>query len=570
MKHKPYLLLLSGFVLLIALHADANDLQPIAEYGLPIGPPATLRMPPGSPVPIPDFLEPLAPGLSGAFEGINFNDNPALSGQYYIPPDPIAAAGPGHIVAVVNSAIEWYAKSGTRQFRQSLFDFFEPLAPQDDPFDPKVIYDQYAGRFLVVCLVKVDNGSNDPGNVSRVLAAVSDNGDPNGNWYLAAIDSKIAINESEHWADFPGLALDEEAVYITANMFTFGSGAFRASRLWIIRKEIGAGGFYDGGAPTYGSYDPSTLAGLSGQSFTLQPAHVLGAGGVAPGVGTFLVSANWTQSGGINELLSIIRVDNPLGSPTFLNQFVSLGDIHNGSAVFPDAPQAGTAVLIDAGDRRALQAVWRDNSLWVVHTVNPPSGPDAGQATAHWCEVDTASLSSLSLIQQGNIGGEDIAAGTHTFYPSIGVDAFGNVGIGFAASAPAIFPGAYYTGRKASDPAGSVQPSVALAAGVDYYIRFFSGSRNRWGDYSGISVDPSDDATFWVFNEYALTRGTPISGEDGRWGTRFGKFSFAACEGDLSGNDNDVDGSDLAVLIDNPGLLTLSIFADNFGRVGCL
>ena len=265
----------------------------------------------------------------------------------------------------------------------------------------------------------------------------------------------------------------------------------------------------------------------------------------------------------------MIRVDNPLGSPTFTNRFVNLGDIHNGSPAFPQAPQAGTSTLIDAGDRRALHAVWRDNSLWVVNTVNPPSGPDAGQATAHWCEIDTTVLSSLSLVQQGNIGGEDIAPGTHTFYPSIAVDAFGNVGIGFAASAPTIFPGAYYTGRKTTDPAGTVQPSVTLAAGLAYYARFFGGTRNRWGDYSGISVDPDDDATFWVFNEYALARGTIINGEDGRWGTRFGKFSFAACEGDLSGNDNDVDGSDLAALIGTPALLALPIFAEDFGRTGC-
>jgi len=111
--------------------------------------------------------------------------------------------------------------------------------------------------------------------------------------------------------------------------------------------------------------------------------------------------------------------------------------------------------------------------------------------------------------------------------------------------------------------------SVTLAAGFDYYIRFFNGTSNRWGDYSGISVDPADDATFWVFNENALTRGTLIGGEDGRWGTRFGKFSFPACEGDFNGNDGDVDGSDLAALIGNPSLLSISIFAEDFGRTGC-
>jgi hypothetical protein len=62
-----------------------------------------------------------------------------------------------------------------------------------------------------------------------------------------------------------------------------------------------------------------------------------------------------------------------------------------------------------------------------------------------------------------------------------------------------------------------------------------------------------------VFNEYALVRGTPFGGEDGRWGTRFGSFTFTVaepCEGDFDG-DGDVDGTDLAV------------FAADFGRTNC-
>ncbi len=143
------------------------------------------------------------------------------------------------------------------------------------------------------------------------------------------------------------------------------------------------------------------------------------------------------------------------------------------------------------------------------------------------------------------------------------------MGIGFAASAPGIFPGAYYTGRKPSDPAGTVQPAETLAAGVDYYIRTFGGARNRWGDYSGMSVNPADDRTFWVYNQYALTRGTVISAEDGRWGTRFGSFIFSGCAGDFD-NDGDVDGRDLKELIDATSLRNLSEFAMEFGRMDCL
>ncbi|GBD86825.1 hypothetical protein BMS3Abin03_00749 [bacterium BMS3Abin03] len=109
--------------------------------------------------------------------------------------------------------------------------------------------------------------------------------------------------------------------------------------------------------------------------------------------------------------------------------------------------------------------------------------------------------------------------------------------VGFSVSASSIFPGFYYTGRLSTDPAGTTITPGVVKAGVDYYVRKFGGSKNRWGDYSGASVDPSDDQTFYVFNEYALSRGTILPyypTEDGRWGTVFGKIGVSALPVELS------------------------------------
>jgi len=479
-----------------------------------------------------------APGVGTTIEGINFDEDAANSGFYHIPPDPIGTAGPNHLISVVNTSIEWFTKAGVKQNSQRLGknstsitgSFFESLTPANATFDPKVIYDQYAGRFLVVTLERVDPPAT---TFSRILIAVSDDSDPNGTWYFYAINSKILMGGVDHWADYPGFAVDEEAVYITANMYTFGSKIFGGSRLWIVNKTP----FYTGGSAVVTVHDPSVAASLPDTASTLQPAHMFGTG--PTGVGTFLVTTGWVS--GSTDFLSIIRIDNPLATPTFSNQFISLGNITTGST-FPDAPQQGTTVKIETNDVRALNAIWRNNALWTTNTVVPPSGSDAGQATAHWYKINTSNLSSLSLQDQGNVGGEDIASGTYTFFPSIAVDASGNMAIGFAASGPNIYPGAYYTGRLANDPAGTVQPTGVLRSGLDFYIRTFSDTRNRWGDYSGISVDPVDDATFWVFNEYAITRGTILPqypGQDGRWGTAFGGFTFAPTPS-LSINDASV------------------------------
>ncbi|HKQ47634.1 MAG TPA: immunoglobulin domain-containing protein [Phycisphaerae bacterium] len=465
-----------------------------------------------------------APPLTNSFEGINFEEDGANTDFLHIPPDPCGAAGPNHVVSVVNCSIEWYTKDGSLENSQRLGrnsstaagSFFAPVAPVNNTFDPKVIYDQYDGRFVVVSLERQDFGAGNPSNTSRILVAVSDDSDPNGTWRVSAINSKINISGSDCWADYPGFAVDDNAVYITNNMFSFGNNAFGGARLWIINKTP----FYSGGAIAFTVHDPPGASGQ--QATTMQPAHMFGA---APaGVGTFLVRYSGFTEASI-ESLSIIRVDNPLGAVSFNHEFVEAGDIDNTSSSFPGVPQSGTSTTIDGGDRRALHAVWRNNALWMTACVLPPSGADAGQVTAHWFKVDTTTLSSLSIADQGNISGNDVAANAHTFYPSIAVNGNGNMAVGFALSAATIFPGAYYTARAAGDAAGSVQPTGTLATGLDFYVRTFGGGRNRWGDYSGISLDPADELSFWIFNEYARTRSLFL-GEDGRWGTRWGQAPF--------------------------------------------
>ena len=505
-----------------------------AETPLPSGPPQNALVEhSSSSAPL---WEPLAPPLATMFDGANFDTNVSLSGGWaFIPPDPSVAAGPDHVVSVVNVTIEWYTKNGTRQSSQLLRTFFSSLSPANYLFDPKVLYDQYENRFVVVALEKQDdrdgNDTGDSDDTSRILLAVSDDNDPNGTWYFQAINSKLNIGGTDRWADYPGFAVDDKAVYVTCNMFGFGNTGGYDVRLWIVDKGVSSG-FYNGGAATVNVYDPIPSGGYA---LTLQPAHTFG---TPPGnMGVFLAGySGLTDS--TNEYLEVIRVENPLGSPTFTlvgtsSGFVPLGNIDGTTVSMPDAPQQGSAQRIDTGDRRTYHAVWRDNTLWTATHVVPPTGADSGQATVHWIKLDTTNTAAVTLADQGNVGGEDVAAGAYTFYPSIAVDSCGNMGLGFAVSASSIYAGAYYTGRLAGDAAGTVQPTSVLAAGTDWYYRAFGGSRNRWGDYSGLALDPDNEATFWAYNEYAMTRGTVISGEDGRWATRFGAWPSGLDFGDL-------------------------------------
>jgi hypothetical protein len=473
-------------------------------------------------------LEPNTPNTITTFDGFDFDDNPIYNGGFYfIPPDPCGVAGLNRVIAVVNAMIECRDTTGTLIWQDDLAGFFTSLTPTTFTFDPKVIYDQYEDRFVVVDLERVDAGLNpDPGNISRIFLAVSKTGTPasatSADWYYHSINAEESIGGLDNWADYPGFAIDEEAVYVTANMFDHApfTGFSTATRLWIVDKGV-VGGFYGGGAASVGGgWDFPGLTG--GAVLTHQPAHVFGAGGVGGTVGTFLVGYSGFTDG-VSEYIQVIRVDDPFTSPPTFSaaELVSLGDIESPVSALPDAPQLGSATEIEVNDRRTLHAVWRNNSIWLTTTINPNSGPDIGQTTAHWVQLNTTTLGSTTLTDQGDVGGEDIASGTFTFFPSIAVNSNEDVIVGFSASASTIFPGAYYAGRFVGDPAGTVNSSVVVRAGLDFYVRTFGGPRNRWGDYTGASVDPTDDKAFWIFNEYALTRGSVfgIPPEDGRWGT---------------------------------------------------
>jgi hypothetical protein len=471
---------------------------------------------------------PYSPDAITTIEGINFDeDGTNNSGFVHIPPDPHGAAGPSHLVSVVNTSIEWHTKAGAQQNSQRLGhngttsagSFFTILNPLTSTFDPKVIYDQYNGRFVIVTLEQTKGP-----NTSRILVAVSKTSDPNAGWWFTSINSLINISGSS-WADYPGLAVGTNAIYITANMFGFALGDYKGGRLWIVAKSP----FYSGGTATAIVRDHITLG--SGYGATYQPAHMFGT--PPTGVGTFLVLYSGL-SNGTNESVNVIRVSNSLTSPTFTGQDVALLNVDNTGGPYNDAPQSGTGTLIRTNDRRTQNAIWRNNNLWSTFTVVPNSGVIAGEVTAHWVRINTTTLATLTLADQGDIGGETIATNCFTFFPSIAVNSNSDVCIGFSASASSIFPGCYFTGRLSTDPAGfTITPDVVMA-GLAYYIRIFGSSGNRWGDYSGSSVDPTDDQTFYVFNQYALTQGTPAGTGLGRWGTAFGIVPVSALPVELS------------------------------------
>jgi hypothetical protein len=159
----------------------------------------------------------------------------------------------------------------------------------------------------------------------------------------------------------------------------------------------------------------------------------------------------------------------------------------------------------------------RNGTLWTTHTV----ADNANSMTqVAWYQLDPATASPTNPgvpVQQGRIS----HATRFYYYPSIAVNATGDVGIGFSGSSPTEYAGAYYTARAAYDSPGTVQAVATLQAGLSPYFKDFGAGRNRWGDYSATCIDPVDDLTFWTLQEYSAS-------QDNTWATWWGSFFLSS------------------------------------------
>ncbi|HZI44672.1 MAG TPA: sialidase family protein, partial [Ilumatobacter sp.] len=242
-----------------------------------------------------------APGVLTAFPGLD------TSVSTLEPPDTHLAAGPGHLVEVVNDAIAVFDKtSGARLFMQPLGDFFDDLALDGSTiFDPVVTYDELIGRFVVLAI----EGST-PGN--HVLYAVSDasnplldlggDGNPFSEMHRLQIDATL-------WSDYPKVGWNDDIHVFTFNMFN-GADVFQRADLLIVDKSM----VTDRNAGTFASSVVNRLA----TDFTLAPATMHGAAANDP-----MWFVERTDGG---SMVRLVRLDNALTAPAFTQFDIDVND----------------------------------------------------------------------------------------------------------------------------------------------------------------------------------------------------------------------------------------------------
>lgn len=434
---------------------------------------------------IPEMATAGGPVAAAPLPATNFA---GFSATGWIPPDCTMATGPSHVMVSVNSSVAVYNKTGGAPLLvRTLTVWFSNVIQGATVFDPRLLFDQHTGRWVLLAVAVSQNPKK-----SVYLLSVSATTNPLGQWrnysLNAMVDGGTATN---NWADFPALGVDANNLYITSNQFAFG-GAFQYAKIRVVPKA----GPYSGGVAAFFDFvnmknPDNTLA------FTIQPCHTFGAPQVE-----YLVNSRFPSG----NSLTIWRIAPSGASFTLTRTSVPTAPY----SLPPNAAQKGNNDPLNTGDIRVLHAVFRGDSIWCALNTSHNWVAASSQASIHWFQIRAA---IPALVQQGVYG----AAGLSYFYPACCPDTNGNMIVVFSRCGTNEFGSISYTGRKSTDPLGSLQPSALLKAGVANYVAKDTGGRNRWGDYNGVCADPSS-SRIWFYSEFAAAVN--------KWATWVGSASF--------------------------------------------
>ncbi|HTS72227.1 MAG TPA: hypothetical protein VMG74_00775, partial [Gaiellaceae bacterium] len=507
--------------------------------------PEGLKQTIGHPVPeAPNPVEAAMPSPIENFAGLSRTDT-CTGGQCGggIPPDTNGDVGRNYYIQAVNTAYGIYDKTGKllASFTENaLWSGTGTFCDGNGGGDPVVVYDPMADRWILTHLAYA--GSATQGPFYECLAVSQTSNPVTGGWYLYAIrtDTGVANQPPVNTLnDYPKFGIWTDCLYYSANGFlngaTYNGGEFASfsrSDMYAGLPLTGALGFAasptPNGMPDFFSMIPSNLSAP-------------GAAGLPPsGTPNYYVQESLTDdSYRVRTFTAGPNCGSPAGALATLSPATTVSQTsYNGSGGnnVPQPPPATSSNTLDSLFDRMMQKVQyrrvgSAESLWVVHTVQNSGATDRPQ----WAQIDVTGGKINPTPAQQQIYGPDSTL--YRWMPSIAADKDGNVALAYSTSNATSpnFPSIAYSGRLAGDPLNTLpQSETQLVAGNGSQTNNCGGTGGscpRWGDYSSISVDPSDDCTFWVTNEYYVNQ---TNGSAGNWNTRIGSFKFPSCVPNLS------------------------------------
>ncbi|MFI5251198.1 MAG: T9SS type A sorting domain-containing protein [Bacteroidota bacterium] len=411
-----------------------------------------------------------------------------LASTGYAPPDPIMAVGPNHVIAMVNSTMGIFNKNNDTVVQTiDLNSWYTHVHTPSGFSDPQVLYDHYARHWIM--------GGISTETPNFLYISVCDSDNPIGVWYNWAISLGALltpIGASGAFNDQATFGFDDKALYIQTRVFNPGLSYNLAmiipkSQLYRTNADsLTITYFYgfkdpDNGTNSIDHLKPFVSWGTPGKSF------MMSAGPYA-----------------LNNFITLWTIDDPIGTPSITGLNIPV------TQYLPPPPirqWGGGPALENVRNDIPSDVIYRDSSLWMAHAVSTPDGQSGAISYLRINPFTHTVLEDVSLGKKGY----------DRFYPSIMVNKDHDLIIGYSESGAQSYAGAFFTGRRESDPPG-LAPSTPLKEGQDYYSTYSSSyPRNRWGDYNGTGLDPTDSLHIWYHGEF--------TGTGNSWGTQIGKLT---------------------------------------------
>lgn len=407
------------------------------------------------------------------------------------PPDTNGAVGATQYVQWVNTSFAVFSKSnGALVYGPTagnkLWTGFGGGCETNNDGDIEVLYDHFANRW-VMSQFSVSTAPY------LLCIAVSTTSDATGTW------NRYSFTQP-NFPDYPKMGVWNDAYYESFNMFS--GNTFLGGRACA----------FDRNAMLTGAAATQVCFQLSNSDGGLLPSDIDGASLPPAGAPNYYLEFNSSTTLGLWKFH--VNFATPAASTFTGPTNITVADFSEACGGGNCIPQSNTPEQLDSlGDRLMFRLAYRNfgdhEAIVANHSVDA-----GGNVGVRWYELRDPG-GTPTIYQQGTYAPD----GNYRWMGSVAMDQSGNMALGYSVSSSSMYPSIAITGRYPTDPLGTLQGENIIWNGSGSQLPNLS----RWGDYSSLTVDPTDDCTFWYTNEYLKTSGTF------NWNTRIANFKFAGC-----------------------------------------
>ncbi len=348
--------------------------------------------------------------------------------------------------------------------------------------DPIILYDQQAKRWMI----SEFTGPTD------FLIAISETEDPLGSYYTYRLSAPNFPDYPKYgiWTDHYVITTNEQGGG-TLHQYFLDRAALLAGEETVTMQRVAIQG-----NSTEAGFYTSTPVDWNGDILPSEARPIVLA----------LSDSSWSSTSNQEDALRFVRFDIDFSNPnnTIVDEIqIPLSPFDSypcaaegfGFSCIPQPNGNGLDGLPELVMNAPYYRGFEDYESIVLNFVTDLTDGD-DLAGIRWVELRKTAELDWHLYQEGTLGLDD---GLHRFMGGIATDKDGNIGLAYSVSSNEEFAGIRYTGRRANDQLGIMTiPETEVVKGLSTI-----NSGGRFGDYSHMTVDPTNNNTFWFTSEYA-------------------------------------------------------------------